>query len=305
MVDTTESTIPAETHEVPTESGGLNERRNCIRIGQVDEPCEGVLSDGMTSRRVTFVNQSAEGFGVRCQLPVSWSVDQRLRLHAGGSWHEVKVIYVEQKGDQQQIGLRRLGECGDYRGPSPLLVMWGGMRSVFKQGRSLPILGLGFAFLLCLVVLLIVLNPDSPWNGARWLRGRPVDESGHGSQTEPIASPAANTRTANGADRKPEEHDKPSMNERITALFSNAADIAWVDLERALDLTIEQSRQLLALLMGGTDGQSLENVDMSKIMIDNRREFAAYLRSLPDQSYAFLSDEQQQALRGMLDRMSL
>jgi hypothetical protein len=94
------------------------------------------------------------------------------------------------------------------------------------------------------------------------------------------------------------------MEQRITSLLEGSAEIAWVDLETALALTVEQSRQFLALLAGDDASDPLDDVDTSKIVIDSREDFATFLRTLPEQGYAFLNDDQRQALQVMLDRMT-
>ena len=71
----------ATASDISTESLSEEERRGCVRIGLSAFPCEAVLSDGASMLRAECVNQSAEGFGLRCEQSMPWAIDQKLLLN--------------------------------------------------------------------------------------------------------------------------------------------------------------------------------------------------------------------------------
>ena len=184
-------------------------------------------------------------------------------------------------------------------------MLWGEIKKLcgFGFARNVQILGLGSAFLLCIVVLYLVLNPTSPLKkGSDPLR---VMFSGVESDGSQPARSRANMRTGirSIADDAKKALPEPKLDSRISKLLDEAKEITWNDLEGALDLNSDQSLQLLTMLRA-TPSDDSDQVDTSKIVIDSQKDFAAFLSSFPEKAFEFLSKDQQESLQSMLQAMS-
>jgi hypothetical protein len=293
--------------DIPTESQAVDNRRQCVRC-DLSNGIEAVLSDGKSTLRGICTDQSAEGFGILCERNVPWSVGQTLLLNNGGHWHEVQVMNLRQQDGKEQVGVRRISDCGDQRGPSMLQIVWQAIRSLFglKFASNLQILGICSGFLLCIVVFVIVLKPTSSLrDGSHWLGGL-----GAAAETDSASLPAA----ARNSVPPPSSPTPPHVSEvtsaanaahdRIMNVLSGKPEFTWADLESVLGLSKDQSNKLLSLIRGESNGGTTDKLDTTKIVIENGEDFAAFVKTLPEQAFSFLSDEQRQDMRAMLDVIS-
>ena len=291
--------------DIPTESQAVENRRQCVRFNP-SNGIQAVLSDGNSTLRGICTDQSAEGFGILCEQDVPWTVGQTLLLNNAGHWHEVQVMNIRQQDGKEQIGMRRVCDCDDQRGPSMLRTVWRALCSLFglKFASHLQILGICSGVLLCIVVFVIVLNPPSLRDGSHWLGGLGAD-----AETDSASLPAARNSVPPPSSTTPPHVSEVTSaanaaHDRIRNVLSGKPEITWADLESVLGLSRDQSNKLLSLLRGESNGGTTDNLDTTKIVIENGEDFAAFVKSLPEQAFSFLSDKQRQDMQAMLEVIS-
>ena len=92
---------------------------------------------------VKLINESAGGFLVSVPASLEVKEGQIMSLGFGAVSWQVQVIHCESNGDEQQVGLKRLGEVPVSR----------------RQGRPLIIMALIIALLVALYFLHPMLSP--------------------------------------------------------------------------------------------------------------------------------------------------
>ncbi len=298
-----------------TELAPGDNRRQCVRIEVPDDREVAVLSDGTMAVPCCCFDQSAEGFGVRCSASVPWEIGQELMLNVGECWYAVQLVRCDERSAHTQIGLKRIRDC-DLPENDESLRLWEVIRSTFKlrMGGSLQILGVGFVFLICLSLLLVVVWPTGPLNSSRrWLgslfSGTKTENAPLVQRQSVSTSPsnrgqsAALTSTNAAPAGVPKGSTRVPFEQRITTVLSSGKDVAWSDVETVLGLTKEQSAKLLALLRVDHRELSIDQIDTTKIVIADQKEFARFLEKLPEQTFAFLNDAQRQQFKALLRQL--
>ena len=119
------------------------ERRESYRLTPSEYGLLRLLHVKRKTIDVELINESTGGFLVSVPPSLEVKEGQIMSLGSGAGCWQVRVIHCESNGDQQQVGLKRLGEVPVSR----------------RQGSPLIIVGLIIALLVALYFLQPMLRP--------------------------------------------------------------------------------------------------------------------------------------------------
>ena len=118
---------------------GTDQRKSfriLVPIGQD----QAVLKIGLRSAPVRLIDASAGGFAVASPDPLHVKRGDVLQLRTNAGWHEIRVVRLESFSDGVLIGVERLRDIDDPRGPTAV--------RVFTVGAVAAAILAGFVWLL-------------------------------------------------------------------------------------------------------------------------------------------------------------
>jgi hypothetical protein len=293
--------------EIATQPTADGDQRHGFRYDVSSDRIEAVLSDGNSSLQVVCADRSAGGFGLHSRQAFPWPRGQILTLNLDGSVYHVQVRHVERQDGYTIIGVQWTSDWDAYQ-PFGMGRILQDLCGAFRvaMGGKLRDVGIGAAILLAVVVFAFVVA--GKWKSKFPSRGL-ADSNGAAAVTGSSVD-LEQSRLARSVVSVPTNPDavaarRQDTEKRIQSMLSRKQGIKWSDLEEALHLTKSQSQKFLLLLQGGDiDESSIAKINTAEIVIDSRKDFAAYLRSLPPEDLFFLSGEQHQDLYTMLRLMA-
>ncbi len=281
-------------------------RRSCVRFSSLNTDERVMLSDGSKRLEVYCTDRSAEGFGFCCDSTVPWTVGQTVLLSREEGEYEVRIAYILERDGKGRIGVQRVRDVADSQSACSRFSWKWLRRHAPDQGKSdLWLIGLCFASLACVAVVAMILRPvTASGDGKRTAARHRV--TAHPTQLfsallgEQFGSSDPAPADWNAFPQRPAKSSGDLWHE----IVSGTREVTWTDIETLLGLSKDQSHKLLALLNSRLTEVSSRLGKSQTNVTDSRAHLKALIESLPDQSLAFLNDEQRAKLKTLLTSLS-